>query len=369
MNEVVIALPSKENDYKAWSGVNYYLNQSFKKQFQNSKFVYLKENRVIIFRIILKIYRFLYFTTHFKKTKYIPRWYSFLLYSKSIKEITKYKPALVFTTSVLLASFMTRYKVVYIIDSTVRLLVNYLWFKLSKDEIKTMEKNQLFALRNSSYIICASSWAKESVVSDYGIEENKVSVVHFGANLPYINIFSKSLSKNINILFCATIKKEKGFDIAVEVVKYLNHLDRNRKYRLLVLGLVGESNDQVEYLGIKHKNNPKEFEEFVDIFKRSHLFLLPTRAECFGIVFCEAFAFSLPVIGTNTGGVSSYVINGYNGFTIASNENISTISSKIISIVSDNDYYKTICDNAREFYEQHTNWDIFSRKVKEITEK
>lgn len=35
-----------------------------------------------------------------------------------------------------------------------------------------------------------------------------------------------------------------------------------------------------------------------------HLLLLPTRAECAGIVFNEASAYGVPILLTDTGGVS-----------------------------------------------------------------
>ncbi|WP_137463714.1 glycosyltransferase, partial [Escherichia coli] len=44
--------------------------------------------------------------------------------------------------------------------------------------------------------------------------------------------------------------------------------------------------------------------------------LLPTIADCYGMVFCEAAAFGLPVVATDTGGVSSIVINERTGILI-----------------------------------------------------
>lgn len=42
-----------------------------------------------------------------------------------------------------------------------------------------------------------------------------------------------------------------------------------------------------------------------------------TRAECHGIVNCEACAFGLPIFSYATGGVPSYVINDFNGFAFS----------------------------------------------------
>lgn len=42
--------------------------------------------------------------------------------------------------------------------------------------------------------------------------------------------------------------------------------------------------------------------------------LLPTIAECAGIVFAEASGYGIPSITYDTGGVGTYVIDGINGF-------------------------------------------------------
>ena len=48
----------------------------------------------------------------------------------------------------------------------------------------------------------------------------------------------------------------------------------------------------------------------------SDILLLPTQAECAGIVFVEASAYSMPIFTHDTGGISNYVINGINGYRL-----------------------------------------------------
>ena len=57
-------------------------------------------------------------------------------------------------------------------------------------------------------------------------------------------------------------------------------------------------------------------EQLRNFYEKSHFFLLPTRAECSGIVFTEASAYALPILATNTGGVPEVVIEGKNGFIL-----------------------------------------------------
>src|SRR5436190_335365 len=52
------------------------------------------------------------------------------------------------------------------------------------------------------------------------------------------------------------------------------------------------------------------------LFETSDFLLLPTRSECYGMVFCEASAYGLPSITTDTGGISGAVKDGENGFML-----------------------------------------------------
>ncbi|TSA49979.1 MAG: glycosyltransferase [Sphingobacteriales bacterium] len=42
--------------------------------------------------------------------------------------------------------------------------------------------------------------------------------------------------------------------------------------------------------------------------------MVPSRAECYGIVFAEASSYGLPSVSTDTGGVSAVVKEGVNVF-------------------------------------------------------
>ena len=73
----------------------------------------------------------------------------------------------------------------------------------------------------------------------------------------------------------------------------------------------------------------------------SDFLLLPTRAECAGVVFCEASAFGIPSITTDTGGVSTYVEDGINGFALPLAARAEAYADKIEQYTSDDSFPPT----------------------------
>ena len=67
---------------------------------------------------------------------------------------------------------------------------------------------------------------------------------------------------------------------------------------------------------IKFIDVPIPREKVLEMYNSSHIFVLPTLYDCFGIVFLEAMAAGLPIIATDIFAVNEIVINGENGLLI-----------------------------------------------------
>lgn len=81
--------------------------------------------------------------------------------------------------------------IIYLADATFKAIYNYYdelsnLFSFNITEGNKIEKK---ALTKATHIIHASDWAKQSAVKDYGIPQNKISIIEFGANItrPYIH--------------------------------------------------------------------------------------------------------------------------------------------------------------------------------------
>mgnify|MGYP001807222158 FL=1 len=95
---------------------------------------------------------------------------------------------------------------------------------------------------------------------------------------------------------------------------------------------------------------------------------MPTRAEAFGIVFCEASAFGLPSISTSVGGVSTAVKNNVNGYLLPYEAQHEDYAKLICDIWYDTSRYTSLSESSRLLYENELNWDIAIAKISKILE-
>jgi glycosyltransferase involved in cell wall biosynthesis len=114
------------------------------------------------------------------------------------------------------------------------------------------------------------------------------------------------------------------------------------------------------------KNDPKQAELLARLFLESDFLLLPTRYECYGVVFCEAAAFGLPVITTDTGGVSGVVREGENGHLLPGEAGGADYARLIAEIYRDDERYYQLVRQSRSVFEERLNWDVWAQTVKQL---
>ena len=106
-----------------------------------------------------------------------------------------------------------------------------------------------------------------------------------------------------------------------DVIKTFYHIQKEIPSKLIMVGEGPErapAETLAEELGIATKviflGNSNEIDKVLCF---SDLFLLPSKAESFGLAALEAMAHGVPVISSNAGGLSEVNINGVSGFMSA----------------------------------------------------
>lgn len=267
---------------------------------------------------------------------------------------------------------ITKISIIYLNDANVGQLLNYYPYYsgfgwLSKKETMLVEKKML---KKATINIFSSEWAADYAVNHYEIEREKVKVLKFGANLtvPENWQFVKDLHNEIIFLFLAVDWIRKRGNLAYETLKILKEKGYSVKMQIIGCNPAIEE-DWVSIIPFLNKSNPDEFREIQSHLLSSHFLFVPTKADCTPIAFCEAAGYGLPVISTDTGGVSAHVINGYNGCLLSPEAQAIDYVDEIEKLLCLPQKVKEYSVNARTLYDKELNWTNWGKEFSKILEQ
>ncbi|NEQ26651.1 MAG: glycosyltransferase family 4 protein [Microcoleus sp. SIO2G3] len=278
----------------------------------------------------------------------------------------------------------TETPLVYLSDATAKLIhYEYLReFASSMKDIPThdealqqAEQAEAIAIAKAHCLVYPSSWAARSAIADYGADQGKVSVIQMGANLENPPTTEEVLARRrppapgepLRLLFIGSNWERKGGNIAYDML--LSLLDRGVDAELTIVGCVPPAkvrHPKLRVIPFLNKNLPRERQQLDDLFWQAHLFVLPTRAECYGMVLCESGAFGLPVLVAEVGGIPSVIMNGRNGYLFSLAANGSAYADVAIELCSDPARYQKVVQTSREEYDQRLNWDSWADHMKAL---
>jgi glycosyltransferase involved in cell wall biosynthesis len=272
-----------------------------------------------------------------------------------------------------LAYVETSKPVVYLSDTTFGNMIDYYptftnLLEISKNHGLAIERA---AVSKSSLLLYPSAWAIRSAITEFGAPHDKTHVVAFGANLDEIppagRVLNKKTGSFCRLLFLGVDWARKGGNIAFDTLRELNK--RGVKTELTICGCIppaGFRHENMRIIPYLNKNRAEDKKSLIDLFLNSHFLLLPTRAECTGIVFSEASAFGLPSITTDTGGVSSAVTDGINGCLLSPSASGKEYADRIAEIFSDDARYNCMVRSSRAEYDKKLNWDTWGKRVNQL---
>jgi glycosyltransferase involved in cell wall biosynthesis len=226
------------------------------------------------------------------------------------------------------------------------------------------------ALSNCRLAIYSSQWAAETAISNYDVDETKVKVVPFGANLSRSPISGEILEaithRNVDacrLLFVGVDWIRKGGEAACAVAAVLNQRGINTELHVVGCEPPSPRPHFVKAHGYLSKKNQQQDGLLYDLYKTSHFLILPTKAECAAMVVAEASAYGLPAITTNVGGMRTVVGDGINGHTFGSASFCQESVDYIAGTLSSKERYRQLCLSSLNEYASRLNWRSAGRSV------
>ena len=228
------------------------------------------------------------------------------------------------------------------------------------------------AISRATLAVYASDWAAGTALEHYVVDPQKVHVIGLGANLPAppapLDLQARMSGKPI-LLHIGIDWTRKGGDKAVAATQSLR--DRGIDAELHIVGTTPPHPlpDWVVLHGFLSKKDPGQWQELSSLLASSRFLIVPTVAECFGVVFVEAAAFGLPSIGTRVGGVTSAIEEDVTGFLMAPDATGADYADKLEPYFRSQDEYDRLCESALAAYEERLAWKNRGRELLALMEK
>lgn len=257
---------------------------------------------------------------------------------------------------------------VYMSDALYHSMINYYWDADPKSKaVKIGDRTQQMVLDHAKKIVLPCQWAIDTALGYYHQSPEKVSLAEYGPNIDEKDIVPHkwNFDGHLHVLFLGVDWKRKGGDKAVEACKWLNENGVNSTLHIVGPSSLDENTKAlkfIDYIGFLNKNDKTQYERIKTLISLCHCMLLPTRAECAGIAFCESTANGLPCFSYHTGGVPNYVLNGKNGYLLPLEANGEDFGMKIKTCL-ENGELEQMSKTCLEVYRNILNWNVWGQKT------
>ena len=277
--------------------------------------------------------------------------------------ISTHRPDLVLAPSTLpVARLRADVPVVTWTDATFAGMVDFYpsYTGLSRRHLRLGHEMERSALDRVALAVYSSAWAAQSAVRDYGVPEDRIAVVPFGANIQDPGVVPAPDAGNgvCRLLLVGRGWHRKGVDLAVQTTGLLR--DRGVEAILDVVGSDPPAGADlppwVRCPGALEKDDPRAGLRMSALYREAHFFLLPTRADCTPVVLAEAQAHGLPVVTSDIGGTASMTRHGASGWALPLGDFATTAAERMASTWWDADRYTAMRGAARRCYEETRNW-------------
>ena len=214
-----------------------------------------------------------------------------------------------------------------------------------------IKKWKIKCLKKASFVTVVSKALEKEIHKLYPVKNIQVismgcDLSKFGKQFRVENYFAQNEKKIV--LFVGRLAEKKGVTYLINAMKNIDAL-------LIIVG-DGPLKQQLEEQASQMKNKikflgAKTHEELKTIYASSDIFVAPSITakdgdkEGFGLVFLEAMASGLPVIGSNSGGIPSIVKDGENGFLVEEKD-VKDLQEKIEILIRNPDLYDRFSYNA-----------------------
>ncbi len=231
---------------------------------------------------------------------------------------------------------------------------------IGNSKVYAIEK---YGMEQADQVIAVSQYTKDRIIQYYGINSDKIKVVHNGVHRQISN--QPVQRPQPTVLFVGRLTYQKGPYFFIEVAKRILAQLPNTQFVLAGTGdLYRSMVDRTAALKIGtnvHFTGFLNTKEVQQLYNLASVYVMPSISEPFGLTALEAAAQGIPVVVSKQSGVKEVL----KGALVADFWDVNDLSNKIISLLS----YPSLADDAVKsgFIDLQTaTWEKSVQKIIEV---
>ena len=206
-------------------------------------------------------------------------------------------------------------------------------------------------LNNSDKVTTQSSNTKINTINYYKFNK-QITIIPLGFTKPKFKEAKRNelglYDDDIILISVGRLIKRKGYEYAIQAVSKLPY--QNMKY--LIIGDGPEEKNLTNLVKKLKMERKVKFLGFVSEEKKfqylsvSDIYVLSSLHEGFGICLLEAMYCSMPIVATDNGGQTDFLVNGVNALLLPI-KNSEILAEKIVQLIENNDLRNKMAENNR----------------------
>ncbi|MEM2969632.1 MAG: glycosyltransferase [Candidatus Bathyarchaeia archaeon] len=245
---------------------------------------------------------------------------------------------------------------------------------IRNDYQMTINEVERRLVNESSKVICCSNYMANQISETFNFPREKISVIRNGVNVSKfsIKIDAQAVKRRYAepnekmVVYVGRLVHEKGVHVLIGAVPKVLDVLPNVKFVIVGEGgmkeyLLKEAwdfgvSDHVFFTGFVDESM------LVSLYKASDVAVFPSLYEPFGITALEAMAAKVPVVVSDTGGLSEIVEHDKTGVKVYP-DNSDSVAWGILKVLKDQAFANKIRENAYQNVVENYNWDKIAEET------
>lgn len=229
------------------------------------------------------------------------------------------------------------------------------WLPLGRRERGTILRLERMMYGNAAHIFTMGEPARTSLMVDYDVDPELITVVGGGLNLPALPPLEEPANQP-TVLFVGRDFERKGGDCLLSAFRSVR-----REIPDATLELVGVE-ATFDQPGVVSHGRLSRRDQLIALYRRAGVFCMPSRYEPWGLVFGEAMAYGVPCVGSTVQSIPHILGDGAAGLLVEPDDP-AALADALVRLLTDDALARAVGAAGRSLVEQEHSWDRVAERM------